>query len=217
MSPTPPDESPPPKADPAAAADPARWTRWLRLESAPPLDPDLVINRVASPLGPLLAVADDEQLLLLEFCDRRALESQLRKLVRRRRALPQAGANRVLETTQDQLAEYFAGSRQRFSVALGPVGTPFQQRAWQALRQIPYGDLSTYRDQARRLGAPAAVRAVGSANGANPVSILIPCHRLVGSNGELTGYGGGLWRKQYLIDLEAGRQPSPVPRRTVRK
>ena len=158
----------------------------------------------------MVGVADETALLLLEFCDRRALVTQLKKVVRFRSALPRLGDNRVLGDTLAQLEAYFDGRRRHFTVALEPVGTPFQQRAWEALCEIHHGQLSTYRHQAERLGVPAAVRAVGSANGANPVSILIPCHRLVGSDGSLTGYGGGLWRKQALIDLEGGQELSTL-------
>ena len=105
-----------------------------------------------------------------------------------------------------QLDEYFAGERTEFDVPLDPVGTEFQLRAWAALRRIPYGETRSYGEQARTIGAPAAVRAVGAANGRNPISIIVPCHRVVGSNGSLTGFGGGLDAKRYLLDLEARTQ-----------
>jgi methylated-DNA-[protein]-cysteine S-methyltransferase len=109
----------------------------------------------------------------------------------------------VLTATATQLAEYFAGTREKFDLPLAPRGTPFQQRVWTALRAIAYGQTSTYGDVARRLGlAPSASRAVGLANGANPISIVVPCHRVIGADGTLTGYGGGLARKQFLLDLE---------------
>ncbi len=104
-----------------------------------------------------------------------------------------------------QLAEYFAGERTGFDLPLRLTGTPFQVDVWEALRAIPYGETVSYGELARRIGRPAAVRAVGLANGRNPVSIVVPCHRVIGANGSLTGYGGGLDRKRHLLALEAGR------------
>jgi len=102
----------------------------------------------------------------------------------------------------DQLAEYFAGQRSEFSVPVSLSGTEFQRTVWTALRDIPYGETVSYGELAARIGRPAAARAVGLANGKNPISIIVPCHRVVGSTGDLTGYGGGLNRKQYLLDFE---------------
>jgi methylated-DNA-[protein]-cysteine S-methyltransferase len=101
-----------------------------------------------------------------------------------------------------QLAAYFTGSRKTFDVALNPTGTPFQRRVWEALRAIPYGETVSYGELARRIGKPSAVRAVGRANGANPIAVIVPCHRVIGANGTLTGYGGGLDRKAKLLALE---------------
>jgi methylated-DNA-[protein]-cysteine S-methyltransferase len=106
-----------------------------------------------------------------------------------------------------QLGEYFAGSRQVFDLPLAPRGTPFQLRVWQELRAIPYGTTWSYGEMARRIGQPNASRAVGLANGRNPISIIVPCHRVIGSTGKLTGFGGGLDRKRRLLDLEAGVGP----------
>jgi methylated-DNA-[protein]-cysteine S-methyltransferase len=103
-----------------------------------------------------------------------------------------------------QLGEYFAGDRRRFDLPLQLRGTPFQQRVWAALREIPYGETVSYGELARLIDNPAAVRAVGLANGRNPVSIIVPCHRVVGANGDLTGYGGGTARKRHLLDFERG-------------
>lgn len=101
-----------------------------------------------------------------------------------------------------QLNSYFAGTLRTFDVPLAASGTPFQQRVWSALREIPYSETRSYRDIAERIGSPKAVRAVGLANGRNPISVIVPCHRVVGANGSLTGYGGGLSNKQLLLDLE---------------
>lgn len=106
---------------------------------------------------------------------------------------------------QIQLGEYFQGTRREFSVPLHAPGSPFQRRVWNALQTIPYGETAHYQALAEQLGNPAAVRAVAAANGANRLSILIPCHRVIGKDGSLTGYGGGLQRKQWLLDHEQGR------------
>ena len=107
-----------------------------------------------------------------------------------------------------QLDSYFAGALRDFDVALDLHGTPFQRRVWQALLEIPYGETISYGEQARRIGNPQAMRAVGLANGRNPISIIVPCHRVIGKNGTLTGYGGGLDRKRFLLDLEKTAAPS---------
>lgn len=114
-----------------------------------------------------------------------------------------------------QLSEYFQGRRKVFDLELAPAGTPFQQDVWRALVEIPYGECASYSDIARRIGRRDAVRAVGAANGANPISIVIPCHRVIGRDGSLTGYGGGLPLKRWLLDHEAGwrRLPLDPPRR----
>jgi methylated-DNA-[protein]-cysteine S-methyltransferase len=108
----------------------------------------------------------------------------------------------VLVQAARELAEYFAGDRRDFDVPVGPPGTPFQQAVWAELRRVPYGTTTTYGALAARLGSPGAVRAVGSANGRNPVAVLVPCHRVVGSDGNLRGYAGGVERKRALLDLE---------------
>jgi methylated-DNA-[protein]-cysteine S-methyltransferase len=104
-----------------------------------------------------------------------------------------------------ELREYFAGRRKTFEVELAPKGTPFQLAVWDALTKIGYGETITYAELARRIGKPSAVRAVGAANGANPIPVIVPCHRVIGSNGTLTGYGGGIERKQFLLALEGAR------------
>jgi len=111
---------------------------------------------------------------------------------------------------REQLAAYFAGELTEFDLPLAPEGTPFQQRVWAALRRIPYGTTLTYGELAREIGQPTASRAVGLANGRNPHSIVVPCHRVIGTDGSLTGYGGGLERKRYLLALETGRRAGAV-------
>jgi methylated-DNA-[protein]-cysteine S-methyltransferase len=110
-----------------------------------------------------------------------------------------------------QLTEYFAGKRQAFTLRLAPAGTAFQQEVWGELRRIPFGARASYSEIARRIGRPAAVRAVGAANGANPIAVVIPCHRVVGSDGSLTGYGSGLPIKSWLLDYESGLRRLPFP------
>jgi methylated-DNA-[protein]-cysteine S-methyltransferase len=117
---------------------------------------------------------------------------------------PDDGHNAVAER---QLREYLAGERRVFELPLDPVGTPFQRQVWEALWEIPYGEVTTYGEIARRIGNPKSVRAVGAANGANPIAVILPCHRVIGSDGSLTGYGGGLPLKRKLLELEGVRAP----------
>ena len=159
---------------------------------------------IESPLGPLIAGADDRGICLLEFSDRRMLEAQLAAVARRLRRSLVPGAHPLLDRLRTQLGEYFAGSRTAFDLPLNAPGTPFQERVWSALLAIPFGELRSYEQIAVAIGAPTAVRAVGRANGMNRIAIVIPCHRVVGKDGTPTGYGGGIWRKQRLLDLERG-------------
>jgi AraC family transcriptional regulator of adaptative response/methylated-DNA-[protein]-cysteine methyltransferase len=134
--------------------------------------------------------------------DRRMLETQIERLSRLLGAKFTPGKNKHLDVLNRQMEEYFAGKRIDFSVPLVISGTPFQEKVWKELLTIPYGKTRSYAEQAKRIGKPRAVRAVGRANGDNRIAIVVPCHRVVGRDGKLTGYGGGLWRKQYLLDLE---------------
>jgi methylated-DNA-[protein]-cysteine S-methyltransferase len=118
----------------------------------------------------------------------------------------------VLATARKQLEEYFAGERIEFDLDLAPSGTQFQQRVWEALNTIPYGEVRSYGQIADQIGNPTAARAVGLANGRNPIAVVVPCHRVIGASGSLTGYGGGLERKRYLLDLEESRnRPTLLP------
>jgi AraC family transcriptional regulator of adaptative response/methylated-DNA-[protein]-cysteine methyltransferase len=157
---------------------------------------------VPTPLGPMIAGATDEGVCLLEFSDRRMLEAQLATLGRWFEGPRVMGTNEHLERLKTQLASYFAGALQTFSVPLIYPGTPFQERVWGKLLNVSFGQTMSYQELARAVGDPAAVRAVGRANGMNRIAILIPCHRIVNKNGDLGGYGGGLRRKQYLLKLE---------------
>ncbi len=162
----------------------------------------ITVMEIPAPIGHMLAGATDRGLCLLEFVNGESPEAQLAAIEKTFRARVTPGTGPHLEAALKQLEEYFSGRRKTFDLSLDMQGTPFQQDAWQALLAIPYGCTVSYQEQARSMGRPSAVRAVANANGANPVSIIVPCHRVIGSNGTLTGYGGGLWRKQHLLDLE---------------
>jgi methylated-DNA-[protein]-cysteine S-methyltransferase len=148
-----------------------------------------------SPIGELLAVGDGRALHGLYMQEGRTA------VVVRAGWEPTDGA---FTEVRAQLAEYFAGRRRAFDLPLAMTGSPFQRRVWRALQDIPYGETTSYGEVARRIGVPSASRAVGVANGRNPVSVIVPCHRVIGKDGDLTGYGGGLERKQFLLGLEAG-------------
>jgi AraC family transcriptional regulator of adaptative response/methylated-DNA-[protein]-cysteine methyltransferase len=162
------------------------------------------VSRVSTPLGPMLAAASDEQLVLLEFVDRRALSTQVSRIRKRMGAVFVPGSNGLIEQAARELSEYFAGERREFATPLAMPGTGFQQEVWSALLEIPYGEKRSYGELAHALGRPRAVRAVGRANGHNALAVMVPCHRVVGAGGKLVGYGGGLWRKQRLLELEEG-------------
>ena len=168
----------------------------------------IVATWIESPLGPLLAAAREGGICLLEYTDRRMLEHNLDEMRRRFGCAVVPGRHAVLETLKTQLTEYFDGGRRSFELPLEPRGTPFQEKVWDQLRRIGHGETLSYDELADRLGQPTAQRAVARANGANRICILIPCHRVIGKDGSLTGYGGGLWRKRLLLELErTGRLP----------
>ena len=164
----------------------------------------LLAHWIETPLGPMIAVATEIELVLCEFIDRRGLETQLQTVARRfaRPAIP--GQNAVLNQAAAQLAEYFAGQRRSFDIPIQAPGTPFEEQIWKALLCVPYGSTTTYAALAEATGRPGAARATGRANGANRLAIFLPCHRVIGSDGALTGYAGGLARKRWLLDHEAG-------------
>ena len=166
---------------------------------------------IDTPIGEMIAGATDTHLVVLEFARRRTLDTQLERLTRTTGFNLERGDSRIVRQLRGELAEYFRGERKEFTVPIDARGTPFQMRVWAALRQIPTGTTTSYARLAASVGQPAAVRAVGKANGDNPIAILIPCHRVIGSDGSLTGYGGGLWRKKKLLDLEAGAEALRLP------
>lgn len=162
----------------------------------------LSITKLNSPLGQMFAIAVEEGLCLLEFADSSKLQKEFNQLEKHLKSSIQSGNNRHLTELNNQLEEYFKGSRQEFSIPLITPGTNFQNKVWKELQNIPYGQTRSYKKQAITLGDKNAVRAVAGANGSNRISILIPCQRVIGNNGQLIGYGGGLWRKKWLIEHE---------------
>jgi AraC family transcriptional regulator, regulatory protein of adaptative response / methylated-DNA-[protein]-cysteine methyltransferase len=160
------------------------------------------LARVLTPLGPMLLGATERGVCLLEFVDRRMLETQLQRIARRLDCAFVPGTHDVARQLEAELDAYFAGTLRNFTTPLDTRGTEFQQRVWASLREVPYGETRSYAEQAAMIGAPSAVRAVARANGDNRIAIVIPCHRVIGRDGTLTGYGGGLWRKRFLLDLE---------------
>jgi AraC family transcriptional regulator of adaptative response/methylated-DNA-[protein]-cysteine methyltransferase len=165
------------------------------------------ISWIDTSLGPMIAGSTNQGICLLEFSDRRMLEYQARTLTSRMRLVVAPGSSTHFEGLKKQLEEFFSGSRKYFDLPIVAPGTAFQERVWAALRRIPFGETRSYGQLAREIGMPSAVRAVARANGFNRVAILIPCHRVIGSDGGLGGYGGGLWRKQRLLELEG----APIP------
>jgi len=174
---------------------------------APGMSRDLdsiVVTWLDSPVGPLIAGANGNGICLLEFTDRRMLETQFNALKKLFSCAIVPGENEHLTKLKEELNTYFAGHLREFSLPLVYPGSPFQVRVWDELLRIPYGETRSYEQLAKRIGSESGQRAVGHANGTNRIAILIPCHRVVNKDGKLGGYGGGLWRKQYLLDLEKG-------------
>jgi len=162
----------------------------------------IVIDWVESPLGPLVLGAKNEGICLLEFSNPERLQKQLAQLRNSQNCPVVPGQHRLLDLLKKELAEYFSGQLSEFKVPLAFKGTPFQEKVWNGLLRIAYGETDSYEGLAHAIGHPRAVRAVGRANGQNRIAIVIPCHRVVNKNGKMGGYGGGLWRKQYLLELE---------------
>lgn len=164
----------------------------------------LYLHRLKTPLGPMLAGATEDAVCLLEFIDRPMLPTQLTRIRKRFSETPIPQSNPMIARLSTQLEDYFNGKLQDFDIPLDLRGTPFQESVWNVLLKVPYGQTASYADLARQIGNPGAVRAVARANGDNRMAILIPCHRIIGSDGSLTGYGGGLHRKRFLLELEQG-------------
>ncbi|MDC0948046.1 trifunctional transcriptional activator/DNA repair protein Ada/methylated-DNA--[protein]-cysteine S-methyltransferase [Gammaproteobacteria bacterium] len=164
----------------------------------------LLASWINTPLGDMIAVSSSTHLHLLEFVERKALRTEAQRL--QKSANGQLGIGRHPPTDQAgyELQRYFKGESAQFATPLAPLGSDFSQGVWRELRRIPPGETMSYGDLAKAIGQPTAARAVARANGANPIALMIPCHRVIGADGSLTGYGGGLWRKQRLLEIEAG-------------
>ena len=162
----------------------------------------ILISRLTTPLGPMFICATEDGVCLLEFVDRKKLETEFRDLQKLLKAKIIAGENQHIKQAKKEIAEYFEGRRITFDVKLQTPGTDFQNSVWESLKGIPYGKTSTYQQQAEKINKPKAVRAVAAANGSNRLAIIVPCHRVIGKNGKLIGYGGGLERKRWLLEHE---------------
>lgn len=178
---------------------------FSRVMGAPPRGFDGTVLKsewIDTPLGPMIAIANDSALCLLEFTDRRGLERSVERLRMRTKSAIVPGENDVLRSIRRELERYFAGETFSFATPLELMGTEFQRKVWRELCRIPAGEVRSYSAQAAAVGAPTATRAVARANGANQLAIVVPCHRVIGANGDLTGYGGGLVRKRWLLEHE---------------
>lgn len=162
----------------------------------------LLARWIDTPLGAMLALADDAGLHLLEFVDRRALETEIKRLRGHLGCNILPGDHPYLDKIESELKDYFDGIKDQFSVPLVELGSAFEKSVWQCLKTIPSGETWSYAELAKKLGNPNATRAVGHANGKNSIGIVIPCHRVIRSDGTLGGYGGGIWRKQWLLEHE---------------
>ena len=162
----------------------------------------LLIHRFTTPIGPMFVCASERGVCLLEFVDRRMLETEFSDLQRLLNARIIAGQNDHIRQAEKEIGEYFAGKRLRFTLALDTPGSEFQRRVWQALAEIPCGESTHYQALAETLNNPTSARAVAAANGANRIAIVIPCHRVIGKDGSMTGYGGGVARKCWLLEHE---------------
>lgn len=162
----------------------------------------ITVNRLTTPLGPMITGATDEGICLFDFAERRMMETILKRLEKTANAVLVAGEHPHFKALKEQVEEYFNGTRQNFDLQLHLVGTSFQKRVWEELMKIPYGVTRSYKEQSIQVGNQKAIRAVAAANGENCIGIIVPCHRVIGENGHLTGYGGGLWRKKWLLEHE---------------
>jgi len=180
---------------------------FRRLAGVPPTGaataPRIVMKRLSTPLGPMVAAATEDALCLLEFADRRMLPLQLRRMKKKLPGTVVPGDNELLTTLERELGEYFSGERTEFTVPVDAPGTPWQEAVWRRLLEIAPGDTVTYGEIAAEMGRPTAARAVARAVGDNRIAVLVPCHRVIGGDGSLTGYGGGLWRKRRMLEIES--------------
>lgn len=160
----------------------------------------LYTKKIKTKLGTMLAVADDKNLLFLDFEDSKHFKNNFSAIKEKNEILEKS--NNILDQTEKELLEYFSGNRKKFTIPVEFSGTDFQRKVWNELLKIPFGETKFYQQQAQSLGDEKKVRAVANANGKNRISIVVPCHRVLGKNGTLTGYAGGIDRKKYLLELE---------------
>jgi AraC family transcriptional regulator of adaptative response/methylated-DNA-[protein]-cysteine methyltransferase len=160
------------------------------------------VSCIETDLGMMIAAATDRGICMFEYADYKQLSLELRQLIAYFKAPLVQGENPHFDTLRKQMSEYFKGKRKSFDISLDLIGTEFQKQVWLSLLKIPYGCTTTYGRQAEQIGKSSAVRAVANANGKNKISIILPCHRVIGADGSLTGYGGGIWRKKKLLELE---------------
>ncbi len=178
---------------------------FARIMGTPPSKHSHIIlesKLINTPIGAMIAMADEHALYLLEFTNRRGLELEVDRMRKKLGCAIVPGNNAILQQTEIELAEYYSGTRQKFDIPLSDYGTDFQKTVWNALRTLPYGETCSYAALAKMVGNENAVRAVARANGANQCALIIPCHRVIGSDGSLTGYAGGLARKEWLLAHE---------------
>jgi methylated-DNA-[protein]-cysteine S-methyltransferase len=172
---------------------------------------ELGYTTMDSPIGPLLLASTEEGLCFIEFGEEEKAVTSLQRWSRKTLGVTPVRIEQCNEMAKKQLFEYFQGSRKRFDVPIVLYGTPFQKAVWTELTRIPYGETRSYKDIALAIGAAKAVRAIGGANNRNPIPIIVPCHRVIGSNGALVGYGGGLSIKEHLLKLEGFLEPTAQP------
>lgn len=159
-------------------------------------------KRIESPIGKILLIANENGLCFAEFEDEPYSDIKLASISKKLNQTISEEYNLSLENTAEQLDRYFKKDLTKFNIALEPIGTDFQKSVWNSLQEIPFGKIKTYKIQSENLKSPDAIRAIASANGKNPIAVIIPCHRVIGSDGTLTGYAGGLWRKKWLLEHE---------------
>ena len=183
---------------------------WLGPPQGQTAPADLLARQIDTPLGAMICVTDADRLHLLEFAERPELPAEMRRLAKSAKTRIAPGQSPLTDLTETRLAAYFAGQSCAFDLPLALSGTDFQRLVWRELIRIPAGQTVSYSELAARIGRPDAVRAVAAANGANRFAVIVPCHRVLGADGSLTGYAGGLWRKKALIDHESAAFARPA-------
>jgi O-6-methylguanine DNA methyltransferase len=182
------------------------WTSFVKDWQSKTLDGEenVYIDQLVTPVGPLILGCTDKGVCIVEFYSLKKLEKNLIDMQKRRPIKVVLGESKLMKSLKKELESYFQKELKDFSLPLDLIGTDFQKKVWQILSQIPFGETISYSDQAKIYGAPKSLRAVASANGKNKISIILPCHRVIGKNGDLTGYAGGLDKKSWLLDFERG-------------